>query len=158
MRNDDTEFINKLAFQGWSDEDYEYRGDLLNAIKPKLEDWFEEEVFNAYDYGHGLHAAHNLHRDLKHSEVANAIGIVVFNESFGYLWSEWEDSQDNLAGYFDWEGTCLAELDRLEMSIFHHILPWMTVSSLSNLLKALNKWELETKMNLKLNSLEKDFQ
>lgn len=158
MRNDDTEFINKLAFQGWSDEDYEYREDLLNTIKPKLEDWFEEEVFNAYDYGHGLHAVHNLHRDLKHSEVANAIGIVAFNESFGCLWCEWEDSQDNLAGKFDWEGTCLEELDRLEMSILHHILPWMTVSSLSNLLKALNKWELETKMNLKLNSLKKDFQ
>lgn len=158
MRNDDTEFINRLAFQGWSDEDYEYREDLLNAIKPKLEDWFEEGVFNAYDYGRGLHAVHNLHRDLKNSEVANAIGIVVFNESFGYLWSEWEDSQYNLAGKFDWEGTCLAELDRLETSILHHILPWATVSSLSNLLKALNKWELKTKMNLKLNSLKEDFQ
>jgi len=158
MREDDVDFLNSLTFQGWSEEGSEWRDDLLKTIKPKLEDWFEVAVHNAYDYSNGLHAVHNLHCDLKNSEVAKSIGLVVFNESFGYLWGVWEDSQDNLASKFDWEGECHTELDRLEVSVLYHTIPWMTVSSLNKLLKALNKWELETKMNLKLNSLNEDFQ
>lgn len=157
MRNDGEDFMGKLAFQGWSEEDYEYRNDLLKIIKTKLEDWFEVEVHDAYDVGHGWNAVSCLFNDLRQSEVAKSIGLFVFSETFGYLRGVWEESQNICTNHSDWEGTCRTELDRLETSVLYSVIPWFTTSSLNNILKALNKWELETKINSKLKSLREDF-
>ena len=160
MRKYDEDLFDKLTFQGWSDEDYELRDELLKIVKPKLEDWFEEEVHNAYDYSKGISALHSLHFDLKFSEVAKAISLFVFDSSYGYLCGLWEERRflkPEESYLDDWEEDCRTELDRMESSIFYQVLPWMAVSSLNNLLKALNEWELKKKMNLKLDSLKEDF-
>lgn len=164
MRKDDEEeFFDKLLPYNWSwsDANLECRDELFKAILPKLEDWFEEEVHNAYDYSKGISALHNLHWDLKYSKVAEAISLFVFNSSYGYLCGLWDERRflkPEELYWDDWEENCRTELDRLEGFVINCLLPKMKLNSLKELLKALNKWELETKMNLKLDSLEKDFQ
>lgn len=137
-------------------EDLKLKKDYIKAIDRDLEHWFDLEVHSPYDF-ESWTGVSRLFYDLRSSEVAKSIGMFVFNEAFGRLRARWEDKENGWTNPFDFEKECYMLLEVLQDFVIEDLLPGMSISRLKDLLKALNKWWLDAKVNAKLKAMEEDF-
>lgn len=148
------------------DEDYRTtRINLINSITSKFEVWYKLEVFNVNKGDHGMCRADAMIRNLRSSEVAKIIGIGLFNDAHDRLRRIWDRYLKNgltpetftSQKINEWDIRYTMTLRTLKTHIATVCIPSRTNDSLKDLLKALNKWELDRKITTKLKAMEEDF-
>lgn len=148
------------------DEDYRTtRINLINSITNKFDVWYNLEVFNVSKGDHGLCRANDMIRNLRSSEVAKIIGIGLFNDAHHRLERIWNRYLKNgmtpetfaSQKIKEWDIRYTMTLRALKTYIATDCLPSKSNDRLKDLLKALNKWELDRKITTKLKAMEEDF-
>ena len=147
-----------------SKKDENTKNELMKAIRPKFEAWYETEILNFRGRG-VLRKADLLMNKLKNSDVANAIGLWIFKDvccRVKTIWYKYLNRQ--FTGNFgimtsnDILWKCyMTYITSRNVIMTPDYYSFKTVNELKTILEALKAWERETMVNTKLNSIEEDF-
>lgn len=147
-----------------SEKDENTKNELMKAIRPKFEAWYDTEVLNFNNVRGVLRKADSLMNKLRSSEVANAIGLREFNYACRLAKHKWYRYLDrNFTGKLgimtskDMRCMCYNTYITLKNSVIPDEFKFKTVNELKTILEALKSWERESMVNTKLNSIEEDF-